>query len=37
MNDEKKKLKKALIGSAVMFVMTTLGHILIYLANKDEE
>jgi len=30
-------LRKALIGSSIMFIMTSIGHILVYLANKEKD
>jgi len=34
--NEEMKLKKLLIGTTIMFVMTTVGHILVYLSNKEK-
>ncbi|MHA1827428.1 MAG: hypothetical protein ACTSX6_02140 [Candidatus Heimdallarchaeaceae archaeon] len=37
MNEEKRLLRKALIGSAIMFVMTSIGHILVYVSTKEKD
>lgn len=37
MSEEKRILKKALISSSIMFVMTSLGHIIVYLCTKENE
>ena len=37
MGNEKQILKKALIGSTVMFIMTSIGHIIVYLCNREDE
>ena len=36
-SEEKRMLRKALIGSSIMFIMTSIGHILVYLANKEKD
>jgi len=37
MNKEKEQLKKVLKNTTIMFAVTIVGHLIVYLCNKDEE
>lgn len=36
MSNDKEMLKRALVGSTIMFLMTSIGHVLVYLCNKED-
>ncbi len=37
MSNDLTILKKALISSTIMFIVTSVGHVLVYLVNKEKE